>query len=57
MATPGEKLAESLEVLHRLQVKSGIVDQNSIQKSGNPQDNSWGIKVYRSKVDIILNEL
>jgi hypothetical protein len=31
------------------------IDQNQIQKSGDPSVNSWGIKVYSSKSDITQN--
>ncbi len=34
-----------------------VVQNNRIQKSGNPQDLSWGIKVYHSFADIFNNRI
>lgn len=34
-----------------------LINQNYIQNSGSPPDNTWGIKVYSSKTDITQNHI
>jgi hypothetical protein len=36
---------------------NNAIDQNYIQKSGDPHENSWGIMIYNSKASITQNQI